>query len=109
MIDREIYERELIIGMVPTGEQLNADTAVGLPRDSASLVKTTIPTSESLALDTRYDRLGHAITGVPNEVNSVTQTQLLLDPNAIADTGKKLITYVVIGVVVLIIARAVFR
>lgn len=105
---REIYEHELIVGIVPTGEQLNADVAVGLPRDSASLVKTT--TNTNVDTVTRYDRLGHAITGIPMEVDSVDGAQqLLIDPRQVEQTGKKLITYIVVGGIVLIIARALFR
>lgn len=44
---------------------------------------------------------------VASRVNSTTP--LIVDADQVRNTGKKLITYIVVGVIVLTIARAVFK
>lgn len=108
LTEREIWEHSLITGFVPTGEQENSTVAVGLPRDSASLVKS--PTVLSTETITTHDRFGRQMTGVPVAVGSVTDGQVsIYGPEVIADTGKKFLTYFVIGVVVLLVARSLFK
>ncbi len=108
LTEREIYERSLVTGYVPTGEELQSDVAVGLPRDSASLVKT--PTVLSTETITTHDRFGRQMTGVPVTVASVTESQdSIFGPDVIANTGKKMLTYFVVGVIVLLIARSLFK